>query len=516
MTPPDSVQLDGGSLDLPAIEAVARRSRRVQLAGTAHDGLAASAEQVRSLAAGDRPVYGVNTGYGIFADRRIPNADIPMLARNLIRSHAVGVGPPFAPAVTRAAILIRANTLSLGLSGVRPAVVEALIALLNRDATPAIPSQGSLGSSGDLAPLAHLALALCEPDAVPDIPEAWFPAGRRAWRDGARQLGLEPLTLGPKEGLALTNGATFATALLALACIDLRRTLAAAEAAAALSFEALRGSTAAFDPRLHAARRHPGQESVARRLRALLAGSGWVDSGGHVQDAYSLRCIPQVVGPAWEILEFVEPVVVREANAATDNPLFFDGSAISGGNFHGEPVGVAADYLKIAACEVGAISERRVFRSLSSHTNDGLPPMLVSRPEAAGLESGLMMLQYTAASLVLENQGLASPASVRSLPTSADQEDHNANATTAARTLALVVEHLEHLVAIELLVAAQAHELRRRNLPGVSPGPATSAIQQRVRERVPFLERDDLMAPHIDSLVDLVRSDGWIPETSAG
>jgi histidine ammonia-lyase len=230
-----------------------------------------------------------------------------------------------------------------------------------------------------------------------------------------------------------------------------------------------------------------------------------------VQDAYSLRCIPQVLGPAWEILAFVRDVVTREVNAATDNPLLFDGEAISGGNFHGEPIGLAADYLKPVACETGALSERRVFRLLSSHTSAGLPPMLVAQPGQAGLQSGLMMLQYTAASLVLENEGRAAPASVRSLPTSADQEDHNANATTAARELRVILANLERIVAIELLTAAQALDLRLRADPTRTPGPASQAIHAAVRQRVPFLEADSVLTGPLESVVDLVRSDGWLP-----
>jgi histidine ammonia-lyase len=317
--------------------------------------------------------------------------------------------------------------------------------------------------------------------------------------------------LGPKDGLALTNGATFATALLALACLDLARALSAAVATAAVSAEALCGATAAFDESLHAARPHPGQLRVAQRMRDLTRGSRLMDSGRQVQDAYSLRCIPQVLGPVWEILAFARGVAEREVNSATDNPLIFDDRAVSGGNFHGEAVGLASDYLKIAACEIGALSERRTFRLLSGHTSNGLPPMLVSDLGQAGVRSGLMMLQYTAASLVLENEGLAAPASVRSLPTSADQEDHNANATTAARTLRQVVEHVERIVAIELLTACQALDLRLRADPALLPGAGTRAVHAAVRQRVPFFDTDTVITPYLDGLVTLVRSDGWLP-----
>ena len=507
--------INGYSLSLDSLEAVARHGRKAALAPETRRVVEDSAGVVAALASSGRSVYGVNTGYGSFASKRIPSAELPSLPRNLIVSHAVGVGEPFPLDVTRAAILVRANTLALGLSGVRPGVILSLVELLNSDAIPPVPSQGSLGSSGDLAPLAHLALALIDPELVPDDPPGWIGASRRPWRQAAAEIGLQPLGLGPKEGLALTNGATFAAALLSLACVDLRRLLAATEAAAALSLEALRGASSPLDERLHAARPHPGQQRVAARLRQLTAGSTLLDSGDQVQDAYSLRCIPQVLGPVWDILEFADAVAVREINAATDNPLFFGSDSVSGGNFHGEPVGLACDYLKIAASEIGAISERRTFRLLSPHTSAGLSPMLVRRPERAGIESGLMMLQYTAASLVLENQGLAAPASVRSLPTSADQEDHNANATTAARELARVVQHVEQVVAIELLTASQALDLRLSDEPKASPGEGTQALHARVRREVPVLDGDAVLGPHIESLVRLVRTDGWQPARQA-
>lgn len=508
----EPVSLDGQSLNLTSIEAVARGRRAVRISEEARSAVARSAAEVARLASGQAPVYGVNTGYGAFAGLRVPAGELSTLSRNLILSHAVGVGEPFSPDITRAAILVRVNTLCLGLSGVAPGVIEALLRLLEADLTPPIPSQGSLGSSGDLAPLAHLALALIAPDLVPDDPPAWLAGTRVPFARAAAQTSLTPVVLGPKDGLALTNGATFAAAILALACVDLRRLLLAAEAAAALGFEALLGETAALDERLHASRPHPGQVRVARRLRQLLAGSTLVDSGDQVQDAYSLRCTPQVLGPAWEILEFAEGVATREVNAATDNPLFFSGTSVSGGNFHGQPVGLACDYLKIAAAEVGAVSERRTFRLLSEHTSRGLPPMLVARPERAGIESGLMMLQYTAASLVLENQGLASPGSVRSLPTSADQEDHNANATSAARDLARLLTNLEVILAVEMLTAAQALDARLRRNAASHPGRGSRQILEAIRQEASAIERDEPLRPRLDALARLVRRDGWLPD----
>ena len=500
----DTIFLDGNHLTLEELRAVARGRTAVGLSPDARSRVGESADLVARLVEGPEPVYGVNTGFGIFANRRIETQDLADLSRNLILSHAVGFGAPFPAEVVRAAMLIRANTFALGLSGVRAEVIQCLLQMLEKDVTPVIPSQGSLGSSGDLAPLAHLGLVMTSSGDPDRSGKAWFHGDLLTGREAMERAGVAPIQLGPKEGLALTNGATFAAAVLGLACLDLRRCLDAAEAAAALSLEALLGRSAALQASLHAARPHPGQSRVAARLRDLTRGSTLIDSGDQVQDAYSLRCTPQVLGPAHDILLFCEGVLTREINSATDNPLLLEGTAVSGGNFHGEPIGQAADFLKIAACEIGAISERRSFRLLSSHTNAGLPAMLVARPEAAGLQSGFMMLQYTAASLVLENQNLAAPASVLSLPTSADQEDHNANATTAARQLAAVVTNVRRIVAIELLTAAQALDLRLRANPNRQPGSGSAAVHSRVREIAPFAPADDLVLPALDRIDSLI------------
>jgi histidine ammonia-lyase len=500
----ETIFLDGNSLTLENLRDVARGRTKAGLRPDAQARVAASADLVARLVESPQPVYGVNTGFGIFANRRIEPADLMDLSRNLILSHAVGFGTPFPPDVVRAAMLIRANTFALGHSGVRAEVIDCLLQMLEKDVTPVIPSQGSLGSSGDLAPLAHLALVMTSSGEPDRSGNAWFRGKLLTGREAMGQAGVASVRLGPKEGLALTNGATFAAAVLGLACLDLRRCLDGAEAAAALSLEALLGRSAALQESLHAARPHVGQGRVAARLRDLTRESTLMDSGDQVQDAYSLRCTPQVLGPAHDILLFCEGVLTREMNSATDNPLLLEGTAVSGGNFHGEPIGQAADFLKIAACEIGAMSERRSFRLLSSHTNAGLPAMLVARPEAAGLQSGFMMLQYTAASLVLENQNLAAPASVLSLPTSADQEDHNANATTAARQLATIVTNIRRVVAIELLTAAQALDLRLRADPTRRTGSGTAAIHARLREAAPFAPADDLVLPSLDRIDSLI------------
>jgi histidine ammonia-lyase len=505
----DHLTIDGHNLTLEQVEAIARQDVEVTLDPTSRRNVQASADALSHLSARTDPIYGVNTGYGVFSDRRIDDAEASTLSRNLILSHAVCVGRPFRPDVTRAAMVIRANALAHGLSGVRPVLIDTLLEMLSRGVTPIIPSQGSLGSSGDLGPLAQLGLVLTAAEDDDDgvsSGEAWYQGQALSGAEAMRRAGISRVQLAPKDGLALTNGASFSTAMLALACIDAARILSAAEAAAAMSFEALRGVKAALDPRLHQARPHPGQAGVARRLSSMVSGSSLVDSTPRVQDAYSLRCIPQVLGPIWETLDHARSVATIEINSATDNPLLIEGQAISGGNFHGEPVGMACDFLKIALCNAGGVAERRVFRLVSEHTSGGLPPMLVSSPEAAGLQSGLMMLQYTAASLALENQAMAIPDSVRSLPTSADQEDFNANATTAARSLMRVAENLRQIVAIELLTAARALDMRRLESPDVRFGAGTSAVHSRLRSRVPLILEDHVMANEIEAAAAMVSS----------
>lgn len=505
---PPPLVIDGHSLTLQSVAAVARSvEQRVELAPQARERMEQSQAWVANLIAGGQPVYGLNTGFGAFSDRNISAADILRLQRNLILSHAVGVGQPFAPEVVRAAMLIRANALALGHSGVRPALAEALLAMLNAGVTPCIPSQGSLGSSGDLAPLSHLALTLSTD--VDDKPEesgqAWLGGQLLSGKSAMAAAGISRLVLGPKESLALNNGATFSAALGVLAVTEARAAISASIVGLALTLEALRGASAAFDERLHAARGHHGQQTVAAAVRRLVEGSNLVDSAGRVQDAYSIRCAPQVIGPACETLDFSASVLEREINAATDNPLLFDGQAISGGNFHGEIVGLALDYAAIAMAEVGAVSERRTARLIDGKANDHLPPMLVGTPEAAGVNSGLMMPQYTAASLVLENQTLATPDSIRSLPTSANQEDHNANSATAGRHLRRIVENTQRIVAIELFTAAQAVDLRMRATSGARLGRGTAAALAAIREIVPFIERDQLYGPYLDALTAMVR-----------
>jgi histidine ammonia-lyase len=343
------------------------------------------------------------------------------------------------------------------------------------------------------------------PDGEPSG-QAWYAGSLMSGAEAMKKAGIPRISLEAKEGLALANGATFTASILGLACLDARRLLRLAEIGAAMILEALLGASAALDPRLHEARSHPGQVAVAQRLRALTAGSQLLDAGGRLQDAYSIRCTPQIMGPAWEILDFTEQVVSRELNASTDNPLFFDNRPISGGNFHGEPLAMAADYLKIALTEIGALAERRIYRVTDEKTNFGLPPMLIGEPEKVGMESGMMMLHYTSASLALENISLAHPDSIHSLPTSAGQEDHNANATTAARHLAQVVDNLRSILAIELIAAAQALDLRLKTMPDAKPGTGTLAALETIRQALPLSTEDHPLSPDIYRIEALIQS----------
>ena len=374
-------------------------------------------------------------------------------------------GMPLDPEIVRAAMLVRANTLAQGYSGVRVEIVQALLDMLNQGVTPVIPSQGSLGSSGDLCQLSHLALVFTtdKKDLEEESGEAQYKGQLLNGKVAMKAAGIARIQLGAKEGLAINNGATFSAAIAALAINEAEYLISLSNKATALSLEALVGCSAAFDERIQLARGQKGQIETAKAIRSLIFGSTLVDSTRRVQDAYSLRCAPQILGAAKDTLEHVKRIIDVEINAATDNPLIFEeDEVLSGGNFHGEPVGMVMDFLGIAMTEVGAISERRTFRLTDEKLNQGLPPMLVDSIESAGLNSGVMMPQYTAASLVLENQTLATPDSVHSLPTSAEQEDHNANAMTAARHCLQIVENTRHILSVELFTAARAVDLRRQ------------------------------------------------------
>jgi histidine ammonia-lyase len=492
------VLLDGASLTLEAVADVAAGAP-VGLAPEVRPRLDASRAVVERALGGDRPVYGINTGFGALAEVRIAPADLARLQTNLLRSHACGVGPPFPARVVRAMLALRANALAAGRSGVRPAVVESLVALLNAGIHPVVPSQGSVGASGDLAPLAHLAAALVGEG---DVERGGLVVPARA---ALREAGLAPLTLGAKEGLALINGTQAMVAVGGLALVDAARLLTAADVVGAMSLEALLGTPRAFDARVQAARPHPGQAASAANLRALLAGSAIYESHrdcGRVQDAYSLRCMPQVHGAARDAAAYARGVLAIEVNAATDNPLVFaeapEGEAIvSGGNFHGQPVAVALDALKVGLVAVASISERRTARLVDPALSSGLPAFLV---EEGGLNSGFMLPQIVAASLVSECKTLAAPASVDSIPTSANKEDHVSMGLHAARQAAAVVECVAQVLAIEALSAAQGLEFRRP----LRPAPGVAAALARLRAEVPRLEADRVMAGDLAAARGLV------------
>jgi len=503
----ETITIDGAHLTIEEILAVARRGAKVALAPDAHGSINRAHKWVENIVNQGDPVYGINTGFGVFAEQRIPFEDSAKLSRNLILSHAVGTGEPLEKEIVRAAMLVRANTLAKGYSGVRVEIVETLLALLNKNVTPVVPSQGSLGSSGDLGPLSHLALVFTTDPQDLDFEsgQAFYEGEVVSGKEAMDRAGIDRIVLGAKEGLAINNGATFSAAIAALAVYDAETLLRAAEVSLAMTLEAVMGCLDAFDARLHAARGQKGQAQVAESVRALTKDSSLIDGYGRVQDAYSLRCGPQVQGIGWDTAAFVRKIIEIEINAATDNPLLFDpGVALSGGNFHGEPVGLVMDYLGIALAEVASISERRTFRLTDGHLNADLPPMLVDRLSAAGLNSGLMMPQYTAASLVLENQTLATPDSVHSLPTSAEQEDHNANSMTAARHARQIVTNTAHVLAIELYTAARALDLRLRQRPETVLGQGTGDAYRRIRKVVAYQPGDAWWGPEIEQVRHLI------------
>ena len=500
------INLDGNSLTVQDVVSVARDLDSVKLTKSALASIHRSHENLRKILSTGRPVYGINTGYGIFADKIIEHDAIQKLNRNLILSHAVGVGPELDKDIVRGAMLIRANALAKGLSGVRSEIVQTLLSMLNLNVTPCIPSQGSLGSSGDLCQLSHLALVMSTDDK--DLPEesgfAYFKDERLIGKSAMEKAGIKRLELYAKEGLAINNGATFSTSLGCISLFDAKYLIHIANLALSLSLEALLGCMDAFNPQIHQARNHPGQMRISDSVLKMVEGSNFINTGNRVQDAYSLRCAPQVHGAVLETTEFVEATLQREINAATDNPLIFsENLVLSGGNFHGEPIGLGMDYLGIAITELAAISERRSFRMLDGNLNCGLPPMLVEENSHAGLNSGLMMPHYTAVSLVLENQTLATPDSIHSLPTSGNQEDHNANSWTAARHARQIINNALQVLAIEIFIAARAIDLRRKN-SSKKLGMGTKIAYELIRSEVPFIAEDTFWQPQIETIVCMI------------
>jgi histidine ammonia-lyase len=524
------VVLTGADLSVADVEAVARHGARASLDVHARDRMQEARDVIERLVAAGEVVYGVTTGFGDLATTFIPPGDAARLQENLLASHAAGVGRPFPREVVRAMLLLRANTLALGHSGCRPLLVDRICELLALGIHPVVPEQGSVGASGDLAPLAHLALPLVGRGQV-ELNGQVMPA-----LVALRETGLEPLVLGPKEGLALLNGTQLMSALGALLLADADRLARTASVVAAMSVEALLGTEVAYAAPYQLARPHPGQVVVAAELRHLLRGSGFQTahhaSAHKVQDPYSLRCVPQVHGAVRDAFDHLRRVLDIELNSATDNPLVFPeggsvpadalatggGLVISGGNFHGEPIALALDFAKLALAELGAISERRTALLLDPRLNGGLPAFLSPDP---GRNSGLMIVQYTAAALASENKVLAHPSSADSIPTSANQEDHVSMGAAAARHARTVLGHVQQILAIELLCAAQALDLRIARM-GVEdggaapvPGEGVAEAHRRVRERVAFLAADREPGPDLASVMTLVQ-EGALADLAAG
>jgi histidine ammonia-lyase len=506
---PDALLLTGTGVTIDDVVAVARHGRVVELAPDARAAIERSHRIVERLAAGELPVYGVSTGFGSLATTPIPPDRREELQRALLRSHAAGMGPPAETEVVRAMMLLRARTLAMGYSGVRTAVVEGILALLDHQVTPLVPEYGSLGASGDLAPLAHAALVLIGEGA------AIIPDGRVVTGSEALALtGMGPLTLQAKEGLALINGTDGILGMLALGVADLESLLRTADVIAAMTVEALLGTDRPFMADLHLPLRpHPGQADSAANLTALLTGSEIVAShrtdDPRVQDAYSLRCTPQVHGAARDTVAHARAVAERELRSAIDNPMILpDGRVESCGNFHGAPLGFACDFLAIAAAEVGAIAERRTDRLLDAGRSHGLPPFLA--PDA-GVDSGLMIAQYTQAAMCADNRRLAAPASVDSLPTSAMQEDHVSMAWGAARKLRRAIDNLGRILAVELTAAARALDLRSP----LAPAPATAAARASLREKVTGPGPDRWLAPELESAFEFVRQGSVVDAAEA-
>ena len=508
----DTIILNGQPLTIAEIEAASLAHCRAEVAPEARARMAESRDTIEEILGAGQTVYGVNTGFGKLSDVRIPHESLAQLQTNLVRSHAAGVGNPLSEAESRAMLLLRANVLAKGFSGNRPELVDLLVAMLNAGVHPVIPEKGSVGASGDLAPLAHLALVAIGEG------EAFHRGERLRGADALKRAGLAPIQLAAKEGLALLNGTQAMNAVGGLAVARARRLVKLADVAGAMSLDALKGTPAAFDPRIHDARPHAGQIAAARHLIGLLQGSEIRESHrqhcSRVQDAYCLRCMPQVHGAIRDVLAHVTGVIETEAGSATDNPLVFpqhpsktqDHAVVSGGNFHGAPLAYAFDYASIALTDLAGITERRIDRLLNPDINEGLPAFLSTDP---GLSSGFMIAQIVAAALINECQVLASPSSTGSIPTDGGKEDHVSMGMTGALKLRGIVDNVERIVAIELMCGAQALEFRRP----LKSSPQLERVHEAVRSVVPRLEQDRVLAPDIDALASAVRSgafNSWI------
>ncbi len=490
-----TVTIDGNSLSVDDVYRVAKMYEKAILAPGIIEKIERSRERVEGLMKNGKTIYGINTGFGELANRSIDDDKLEELQENLILSHASGVGTPLDQEIVRSAMLLRANTLAKGYSGVRRIIVDTLLRMLNKGVHPVVPCKGSVGASGDLAPLAHMSLVLIGEG------RAEFHNNIMSGKEAMEQADISPVKLKAKEGLALLNGTQIMTGIGALAIRDARILLKSAQIASAMSLEALKGTSAPFDKRVHEIRPHVGQIACADNILRLVENSEIIASHRDckkVQDPYTLRCMPQVYGAVRDTLDYVEKIVNTEMNSVTDNPLIFpEGDVISCGNFHGQPVAFAMDFLGIAVSEIGNISERTTDK-LMYEKESGLPPFLATDP---GLNSGFMLAQYTAASLVSENKVLAHPASVDSIPTSAGQEDHVSMGTIAARHGRDIIDNVQYVVAIELLSAAQGLEYRE-----LTPGRGVKAAYDFIRERVPPLDGDRSLAEDIELIRRCIRS----------
>ncbi len=501
-----TIELDGRHITLDAIERIAVRGMQVSVSGPARERVAAARASVERQYALGAIIYGVTTGFGRMANVVIDRGDTAALQRNLVRSHSAGTGAPLPIDQVRAAGALRVNSLAAGHSGVRLETLDLLVDILNRGVTPVVPCQGSVGASGDLAPLAHMTQTLIGEG------EAWYRGERLPSAQALQRAGLAPIVLAAKEGLSLINGTQVMTGIAALSLLRAQRLIAGADVIGAMSLEAFLGTDQVFDRRINALRPHPGQIRVADNLRDLLAHSEVMLSHrdcGRVQDPYSFRCIPVVHGAIRDAAAYVRGVIEVEANSVTDNPLIFADSDdfLTGGNFHGEPIGLVCDFLKAALVELASMSERRLYLLLNGEER-GLPLFLAQRP---GLESGLMLAQYTAAALVSESKGLAFPSTVDSIPTSAGQEDHVSMGTTAARTLAAILDNVEGALACELLGALAATDFRRP----LRSGDGTGAAYRRAREAIAPLVDDRSPAPDIVAARDMLASNALVDAAEA-
>lgn len=503
-----TIRIDGGRISLENLRKISDGDARVAVAAPALERVRGVRAYVEQKLTSPEPLYGINTGFGMLANQRIPRRDLEKLQENLILSHAVGVGEPFSVPVCRLIMLLRANVLAQGYSGVRPETLSLLVEMLNRGVVPLIPEQGSVGASGDLAPLAHLVLAMIgRGDVV-------FRGKRVPAARALKAVGLRPIRLAAKEGIALINGTQAMAAVGAAALLRLENLLRAADIIGACSIEGDRASRRPFDPRIHALRPHPGQRATAANVRRLLNGSGIIASHAkcrRVQDAYSFRCIPQVHGAVKDAVAYAREVLLCEVGSCTDNPLIFakDDVILSGGNFHGEPLALALDFLALAVAELGSISERRVAILTAPLAGELATKFLVPH---SGLNSGLMIAHVTMSALVSENKVLAHPASVDSIPTSGGQEDHVSMGTISARKALAIVTNVERILAIELLAACQAIDLQRQH---GRPGKGTRAVHDLVRCAVPTIEGDREYRHDIERCWEIVCSGALVRAAEA-